>query len=122
MTWETFYLTCFLVGVTLSILSFVNGNLHLPHVHFHLSHGHVATPHVGSGGAGVGRGPKMPLFNFATITAFLAWFGVDRLLADASFEPVGYGDYPARGCGRTGGLGDHLLVHRQVSAHARPRT
>ena len=75
MTWETFYLTCFLVGVTLSILSFVGGNLHLPHVHFHLSHGHVATPHVGSGGAGVGRGPEIPLFNFATITAFLAWFG-----------------------------------------------
>jgi membrane protein implicated in regulation of membrane protease activity len=75
MTWEMFYLTCFLVGVTLSILSFVGGNLHLPHVHFHLSHGHVATPHVGSGGAGVGRGPEMALFNFATITAFLAWFG-----------------------------------------------
>jgi membrane protein implicated in regulation of membrane protease activity len=75
MTWETFYLTCFLVGVTLSILSFVGGNLHLPPVHFHLSHGHVATPHVGSGGAGVSRGPEMPLFNFATITAFLAWFG-----------------------------------------------
>jgi membrane protein implicated in regulation of membrane protease activity len=75
MTWEMFYLTCFLVGVTLSILSFVGGNLHLPHVHFHLSHGHVATPQVGSGGAGVGRGPEMPLFNFATITAFLAWFG-----------------------------------------------
>jgi membrane protein implicated in regulation of membrane protease activity len=75
MTWEMFYLTCFLVGVTLSILSFVSGNLHLPHVHFHLSHGHVATPQVGSGGAGVGRGQEMPLFNFATITAFLAWFG-----------------------------------------------
>lgn len=75
MTWEMFYLTCFLVGVTLSILSFVGGNLHLPHVHFHLSHGHVATPQIGSGGAGVDRGPEMPLFNFATITAFLAWFG-----------------------------------------------
>jgi membrane protein implicated in regulation of membrane protease activity len=75
MTWEMFYLTCFLVGVTLSILSFVGGNLHLPHVHFHLSHGHVASPQVGSGSAGVGRGPEMPLFNFATITAFLAWFG-----------------------------------------------
>jgi hypothetical protein len=37
MNWELFYLTCFLVGVTLSILSFVGGNLHLPHVHFHLS-------------------------------------------------------------------------------------
>ena len=75
MTWEMFYLTCFLVGVTLSLLSFVGGSLHLPHLHLHLSHGHMATPHIGDGHAGVGRGPEMPVFNFATITAFLAWFG-----------------------------------------------
>ena len=75
MTWEMFYLTCFLVGVTLSLLSFVGGSLHLPHLHLHLSHGHMATPHLGNGHAGVGRGPEMPAFNFATITAFLAWFG-----------------------------------------------
>ena len=75
MTWEMFYLTCFLVGVTLSLLSFVGGSLHLPHLHLHLSHGHMATPHLGDGHAGVGRGPEMPVFNFATITAFLAWFG-----------------------------------------------
>jgi membrane protein implicated in regulation of membrane protease activity len=75
MTWEMFYLTCFLVGVTLSLLSFVGGSLHLLHVHFHLSHGHVATPHLGAGHVGVSRGPEMPMFNFATITAFLAWFG-----------------------------------------------
>jgi membrane protein implicated in regulation of membrane protease activity len=74
MNWETFYLTCFLVGVTLSLLAFVGGSLHFPHVHFHLSHGHAA-PRVGGGHAGVSRGPEMPLFNFATVTAFLAWFG-----------------------------------------------
>ncbi|MGB8683408.1 MAG: hypothetical protein WCD12_11040 [Candidatus Binatus sp.] len=74
MNWEMFYLTCFLVGVTLSVLAFVGGTIHLPHVHFHLSHGHVATPGVG-GHAGVSRGTEMPWFNFATITAFLAWFG-----------------------------------------------
>ena len=75
MTWEMFYLTCFLVGVTLSLLSFVGGSLRLPHLHFHLSHGHMAAPHIAGGHAGVSRGPEMPLFNFATITAFLAWFG-----------------------------------------------
>ena len=74
MNWEMFYLTCFLVGVTLSLIAFVGGSLHLPHVHFHLSHGHVA-PGIGGGHAGVSRGPEMPVFNFATITAFLAWFG-----------------------------------------------
>lgn len=75
MNWEMFYLTCFLVGVTLSLIAFVGGSLHLPHVHFHLSHGHAAIPGVGGGHAGLSRGPEMPAFNFATITAFLAWFG-----------------------------------------------
>jgi len=74
MNWETFYLTCFLVGVTLSFLAFVGGSVHFPHVHFHLPNGHAA-PGIGGGHAGVSRGPEMPLFNFATITAFLAWFG-----------------------------------------------
>jgi hypothetical protein len=74
MNLEMFYLTCFLVGVTLSVVAFVGGSLHLPHVHFHLSHGHVITPGVG-GHAGVSNGPEMPAVNFATITAFLAWFG-----------------------------------------------
>jgi membrane protein implicated in regulation of membrane protease activity len=76
MNWEMFYLTCFITGVTLSVVSFVGGSVHFPHLHFHLSHGHAAIPHVGAGHAGVSRGgPEMPLFNFATFTAFLAWFG-----------------------------------------------
>jgi membrane protein implicated in regulation of membrane protease activity len=77
MNWEMFYLSCFLIGVALSLVSFVGGSLHLPHVHvhFHFSHGHAAIPHAGGGQAGVSRGPEMPVFNFGTITAFLAWFG-----------------------------------------------
>ena len=41
MTWAMFYLVCFLVGVTLSVLSFLGGSFHLPHlhVHLHLPHG-----------------------------------------------------------------------------------
>jgi len=74
MNWEMFYLTCFLVGLALSVLSFVGGSLHLPHVHFHLPHGHVAAG-AGGGHAGISRGTEMPLVNFATVTAFLAWFG-----------------------------------------------
>jgi membrane-bound ClpP family serine protease len=73
MTWSIFYLVCFLVGVTLSVLSFMGGTWHLPHVHLHVPHGHVATPHAGAGGHATGA--EMPFFNFATITAFLAWFG-----------------------------------------------
>ena len=75
MNWEMFYLTCFLVGVTLSFLAFLGGSLHLPHVHLHLPHGHVAVPHVAGGHVAAGSGPEMPVINFGTITAFLAWFG-----------------------------------------------
>jgi hypothetical protein len=77
MTWAIFYLVCFLVGVTLSVLSFVGGAWHIPHVHVHVPHvhvphgGHTATPQ----GGGQAAGSDMPFFNFATITAFLAWFG-----------------------------------------------
>ena len=65
MTWAMFYLVCFLVGVTLSVLSFLSGSFHLPHLHLHLPHG---SAHAGVGG-------DMPFLNFGTITAFLAWFG-----------------------------------------------
>ncbi len=69
MTWAMFYLVCFLIGVTLSVLSFLSGSIHMPHVHFHF---HV--PHGGAHIAG-GAGAEMPFLNFGTITAFLAWFG-----------------------------------------------
>jgi len=80
--WAIFYLVCFVVGVTLSVLSFVGGSFHLPHVHVHVPHAplpHVGVAHGGAhaGGGQGGGGPEahMPVFNFATITAFLAWFG-----------------------------------------------
>jgi membrane protein implicated in regulation of membrane protease activity len=69
-----FYLVCFLIGVTLSVLSFLSGTIHMPHVHFHfhVPHGHVHIPH---GVQASGTGTEMPFLNFGTITAFLAWFG-----------------------------------------------
>ncbi|HEY3929380.1 MAG TPA: hypothetical protein VGL89_13485 [Candidatus Koribacter sp.] len=65
MSWASFYLVCFLVGLMLSIFSVVSGSVHLPHGHFHFGHG-------GHGGAMRGGASY---FNFATIMAFLAWFG-----------------------------------------------
>lgn len=61
MSWETLYLSCFLIGFFFSLLSFLAGfgHLHLPHMH--VPHGH-------------GRGGTSPI-NFGTIAAFLAWFG-----------------------------------------------
>jgi membrane protein implicated in regulation of membrane protease activity len=76
MTWTDFYLLCFIVGFTLSVLSFLGGaaHVHLPfkwHVPFHGWH------HAG-GLAGRGmpqvRG-GLSWFNAMTIMTFLAWFG-----------------------------------------------
>lgn len=67
MNWQDFYLVCFLVGFLLSAISFFAGFAHLPHFHLHprLTH---------SGGVKSGRSGISP-FNFATLAAFLAWFG-----------------------------------------------
>jgi len=73
MTWAMFYLTCFLLGVTLSVLSFLSGSLNLPHFHPHLPHVHLGT-HAGGAHAG-GHGDGVSIVNFGTLCAFLAWFG-----------------------------------------------
>ncbi len=85
MTWSEFYLLCFLVGFSLSVLSFLAGavHLHLPfNMHFPF-HGHVggnAGGHVGGhgphhGGAQGHSGTHISWFNAFTVLAFLTWFG-----------------------------------------------
>jgi membrane protein implicated in regulation of membrane protease activity len=69
MTWEVFYAICFIGGLMLSVLSFLSGALHL-----HTGHAHGHWGHARGGGRGHG-GAGWPIFNFGTITAFLAWFG-----------------------------------------------
>lgn len=64
MSWAGFYLVCFLVGLMMSIFAVVSGSVHMPHGHIHFGHGH-------GGGAKGG----VSFFNFATLMAFLAWFG-----------------------------------------------
>lgn len=67
MTLQDFYLIAFLFGFFASAISFFAGVLHVPGLH---GHGHIHHP----GKAGGGRGGISP-FNFATIAAFVAWFG-----------------------------------------------
>src|SRR5215472_13700582 len=67
MTWADFYLIVFLVGFILSAAAFLAGFTHIPHFHLH-GHGH------GHGGLKIGKSGLSP-FNFATLAAFLAWFG-----------------------------------------------
>ena len=73
MTWSDFYLLCFLVGFSLSVLSFFAGavHLHLPfkmHLPFHWHHG-------GGLRLGMRGGAHISWFNASTAMAFLAWFG-----------------------------------------------
>lgn len=83
MTWEGFYLICFLVGFLLSFVSFLaqaghihlpgaghaHGGLHAAHGHLHLGHGHAHAAHTDANGGLLSK------LNFSTVTAFLAWFG-----------------------------------------------
>ena len=84
MTWESFYLTCFLIGLMLSVVSLLGGmghfggHVHLPHVghagHIpHIPHGIVGGSHSGDiSGHG---GSNVPWWNAFSIMIFLCWFG-----------------------------------------------
>jgi hypothetical protein len=92
MTLASFYLFCFLLGLTFSALTFLAGAVHI-HVHLpfhahlpvhggsvHVGHG----AHGGTSGSSHGAGAKgssvrgdahVSWFNASTTMAFLAWFG-----------------------------------------------
>ncbi len=85
MTWSDFYITCFLIGFILSLLSLLIGvfNIHIPglhHVHFdhghiHFEHAHGPDIHIHTGHADANGSLAVSPFNFSTAMAFLAWFG-----------------------------------------------
>ena len=83
MSWSDVYLFCFIVGVALSVFSFMAGAIHL-HLPFHMHlpfHGTPAHAHGGSHGGGT----HISWFNASTGLAFLAWFGgVDYLMTKYS--------------------------------------
>jgi len=87
MSWSDIYLLCFIVGFSLSVLSFLAGaiHIHLPfkmHFPFHGSgHGHGALAKAGSARGG----SHVSWFNASSAMAFLAWFGgVGYILATRS--------------------------------------
>jgi hypothetical protein len=73
MSWSDFYLLCFLVGFSLSLISFLAGAWHL-HLPFKM---HLPFHHAGHHGVGAGTkgGMHLSWFNSMTVLAFLAWFG-----------------------------------------------
>ncbi len=83
MNWPAIFLGCFMVGFLLSALSFALSAIHLHfHVHVPFAH-HFHLPHVHGGHAG--RGGVAPI-NFATMMAFLAWFGGTGYLLTSGFR------------------------------------
>jgi membrane protein implicated in regulation of membrane protease activity len=96
MTWSDFYLLCFLVGFSLSVLSFLAGavHLHLPfkwHLPFHIGHhggGHMHAGHNASANSSHG-GAHLSWFNASTLMAFLAWFGGIGYILSAHSHLVG---------------------------------
>ena len=99
MNWELFFLVCFVVGFSFSVLSFLGGlgrfhfHLHLPK-QVHLGGiGHGAAPGVSHGGGtpahgathgtaqahstqhAAAKGAHFSFFNPMTMAAFLTWFG-----------------------------------------------
>ena len=86
MNWPAIFLGCFVVGFLLSALSFalsavaLHFHVHVPFVHhLHLPHAHAG--HIGHA-AHAGVSP----INFATMMAFLAWFGGTGYLLTSRFR------------------------------------
>jgi hypothetical protein len=79
MNWPLIFLGCFVIGFVLSALSFAFGIIDM-HVHFPWeTHVHVGPAHTGHMH---GLGP----INFATLTAFVAWFGGAGYLLTTQFR------------------------------------
>lgn len=71
----TFYLICFTLGLSLTVLSALGAftHLHFGHVHVHVGHAH-GHAHVPGAKGGVTRAGVSPINGF-TLAAFLCWFG-----------------------------------------------
>jgi len=76
MTWSDFYLLCFLVGFSLSVLSFLAGAVHL-HLPFKMHLPFDGLHHTAHGGthADSKGGNHVSWLNASSAMAFLAWFG-----------------------------------------------
>jgi len=81
MNWPVLFLGCFVLGFLLSVLSFALGAVHA-HLHIHVPWGHHLHGNVFQGGNAHAVGP----INFATLTAFLAWFGGTGYLLTTEFR------------------------------------
>ncbi|MHC1728339.1 MAG: NfeD family protein [Syntrophobacteraceae bacterium] len=72
MTWSDFYLICFIVGFSFSMLSLLAGGLHLD---AHLPHWIDFAHHDFGSHGDAGHGDSASFFNLPTMMTFFAWFG-----------------------------------------------
>jgi len=131
MTWESFYLACFVVGLALSVVSLLGGmghigwHIHVPHAP-HVPAGHL--PHAG-GGHGIGSrgsvqaGATVPWWNAFSIMVFLCWFGA------AGYLLTRHGSFVAGAvlmlslvCGIAGGAIVFLFLTKVLLPHERELT
>jgi membrane protein implicated in regulation of membrane protease activity len=82
MNWPQIFLGCFVVGFVLSVLSFALGAANA-HLHIHVPWGHHVHGHMFHADH-AGANAVSPI-NFATIMAFLAWFGGAGFLLTTQF-------------------------------------
>jgi len=102
MSWESFYLTCFLAGLLLTVASFVLGT----HFHVHLPHAfHLHVPHM----------------NLTVILMFLTWFGgAGYVMTHSRSAAAGIAFTVATAVGFTGGALMYLFMVRVFIANEHP--
>jgi hypothetical protein len=120
MTWESFYLICFLVGLFLSAFALLGGMGHFGGGHVHVPH-LLHAPHVPHGGAAPNPAPgavTVPWWNAFSIMIFLCWFGA------AGYLLTRYGSFVAAIvvvlaaiCGVIGGALIFLFLTRVLMPH-----
>ena len=92
MSWESFYLVCFLVGLMLSAVTLLGGmghfggHVHVPHVHVpHVHAAHIpntagVAPGPGAGTNSTQGATTVPWWNGFSLMIFLCWFGASGYL------------------------------------------
>ena len=124
MTWESFYLVCFLVGLFLSAFTLLGGMGHFGgsgHVHVRIAHVHSHGAHVphAAGAANAAHGTAtIPWWNAFSVMIFLCWFGA------AGYVLTRYGGFVATVvvvlaaiCGVIGGAIIFLFLTRVLMPH-----
>ena len=113
MTWESFYLTCFLTGLLLTIASFVFGShfhlpFHLPSsLHLHVPHGH--------------HGDASSPMNLTVLLMFVTWFGgAGYVMTHSRSAAAGLAFMVATVVGFAGGGLMYLFMGRVLIANEHP--